>query len=227
MLFLVAEKCQTSACKAANDNRIGRVYWSNAFDAAIADYTEAIRLDPNESVVYYFRAGNYLRIHQYDKAIADFTEAVRIEPENVGFWIRRVSLPLAAGLPDDYRKDLSGMVYRFGKSDELSTEYRVPWLCAVRPDSGADCLLSQIHALGINKLVFDLERADYFGSQMIELLIIAWRYVSPAHGTLALCHVSAAGREVLRVVGLDKFWPLCDTLDEALASPQKRWELCT
>lgn len=117
--------------------------------------------------------------------------------------------------------------YRNGDALVVAANIPIGSLTSTDVRDEADCLLSQLHALGINKLVFDLERADYFGSQMIELLIIAWRYVSPAHGTLALCHVSAAGREVLRVVGLDKFWPLCDTLDEALASPQERWELCT
>jgi len=91
----------------------------------------------------------------------------------------------------------------------------------------ADCLMAQMHESGLKKLVFDLERADYFGSQMIELMIIAWRYVSPAHGALALCHVSAAGREVLRIVGLDKFWPVCNTLDEAIAASQNCSESST
>ena len=88
----------------------------------------------------------------------------------------------------------------------------------------ADCLMAQMHTSGLKKLVFDLERADYFGSQMIELMIITWRYLSPTQGTLALCHVSEAGREVLHVVGLDKFWPVCNTLDEALAASQQGWK---
>ena len=88
----------------------------------------------------------------------------------------------------------------------------------------ADCLLAQMQAEGVKKLVIDLGKANYFGSHMIELMIITWRHLSPAHGILALCQVSETGREVLEAVGLDKFWPVCNTLDEALAAAAPCWE---
>ena len=81
-----------------------------------------------------------------------------------------------------------------------------------------DSLLAQMREWDVHKLVFDMSKADYFGSQMIELMIIAWRRLASVNGMLALCRLSATGREVMHTVGLDKLWPTCNTLDEALAA---------
>jgi tetratricopeptide (TPR) repeat protein len=107
-------------------------------DKAIADYTEAIRLNPRDVGAYYSRGSAYCDKGDYDKAVTDFREAVHIAPENVSLWPWRVLVPLAAGRPDEYRKAISEMVERFGKSDDPWAALMVPWACAVRPDSGAD-----------------------------------------------------------------------------------------
>ena len=46
------------------------------FDGAIAAYTEAIRLNPQNAQSYSGRGLAYLRKGEWDKAIADFTEAI-------------------------------------------------------------------------------------------------------------------------------------------------------
>ena len=50
-------------------------------DKAIADFTEAIRLNPKDAEAYYSRGGAYGEKGDYDKAIADFTEAIRLNPQ--------------------------------------------------------------------------------------------------------------------------------------------------
>jgi tetratricopeptide (TPR) repeat protein len=52
----------------------------NDFDKAIADYTQAIRLDPNYEIAYQSRGALYNFKGDYDKAIADNTQAIRINP---------------------------------------------------------------------------------------------------------------------------------------------------
>ena len=86
----------------------------------------------------------------------------------------------------------------------------------------AEGLMAEVHAEGVTKVVFDMGRAEYFGSQMIELMILVWRYLSPAHGSLVLCRLSPAAREMLQIVGLDTLWPICDTLDDAVAATAVR-----
>ena len=51
------------------------------FDAAIASFTEAIRLKPDYAEVYCARGAVYGMKGDSDKAIADFTEAIRLDPK--------------------------------------------------------------------------------------------------------------------------------------------------
>ena len=51
------------------------------FDKAIADHTEAIRLNPKYASAYHNRGTTYSKKGDHDKAIADYTEAIRLEPE--------------------------------------------------------------------------------------------------------------------------------------------------
>ena len=83
-----------------------------------------------------------------------------------------------------------------------------------------DSLLMQMREWGVQKLVFDMSKAEYFGSQMIELMIIAWRRLASVNGILALCRALGDRAGSLHTVGLDKLWPTCNTLDEALAAPE-------
>jgi tetratricopeptide (TPR) repeat protein len=50
-------------------------------DRAIADYSEAIRLDPKYVNAYYARAFVYHAKGDYDRAITDFNEALRLDPK--------------------------------------------------------------------------------------------------------------------------------------------------
>ena len=51
------------------------------YDKAIADYTEAIRLDPKYAKAYNNRGIAYRHKGEFDKAIADYTEAIRLDPK--------------------------------------------------------------------------------------------------------------------------------------------------
>jgi tetratricopeptide (TPR) repeat protein len=58
-------------------------------DQAIADYTEAIRLDPKGATAYNNRGDSYAKKGEYDQAIADYTEAIRLVPTNPTFYVAR------------------------------------------------------------------------------------------------------------------------------------------
>jgi len=52
------------------------------YERAIADYTEAIRIDPDYAVAYHNRGIAYCLMDDYERAVADYTEAIRLDPDN-------------------------------------------------------------------------------------------------------------------------------------------------
>jgi tetratricopeptide (TPR) repeat protein len=48
-------------------------------DKAVADYNQALRLDPNYASAYYNRGGVYRTMRNFDAAIADFRAAIRLD----------------------------------------------------------------------------------------------------------------------------------------------------
>ena len=69
----------------------GEKYFSERnFDGAIADYTEVIKLEPDNPFAYSKRGISYIQKKELDLAIADFTEAIRLEPNKFGdFYVDR------------------------------------------------------------------------------------------------------------------------------------------
>src|SRR5437016_1925492 len=56
------------------------------YDQAIADYSEAIRLDPKNADIYSRRGTAYQLKSDYDRAIADYSEAIRLDPKNANIY---------------------------------------------------------------------------------------------------------------------------------------------
>ena len=72
-------------------------------EKAIADYDEAIRLDPKYADAFFNRGGVWYHKKEYDKAIADYDEAIRLDPANSGASNSRAWL--LATCPDDKIRD--------------------------------------------------------------------------------------------------------------------------
>ena len=67
---------------AINYNNRGTAYQKKGdLDLAIADYSEALRLDPKYSLPHYNRGLAYVRKGEPDYAISDFSEAIRLNPK--------------------------------------------------------------------------------------------------------------------------------------------------
>jgi anti-anti-sigma regulatory factor len=118
----------------------------------------------------------------------------------------------------------SFLTYRCNDALIVTATESIGSLAATDVRKEADCMMADVRAGGLKKVIFEMSRADYFGSHMIELMVLVWRHLSPLQGTLALCQLSPAAREVLHIVNLDSLWPICDTLEQALAVSSECWE---
>ena len=60
------------------------VAWCRAkeYDKAIADFNEAIRLDPKDAPALQLPGRSLESKEEYDKAIADYNEAIRLDPKH-------------------------------------------------------------------------------------------------------------------------------------------------
>jgi tetratricopeptide (TPR) repeat protein len=62
----------------------GRAYRAKGdLDHAIADYTEAIKIEPNFVLAFYSRGIAYFNKRDYDRAIADYTVSLRLTPRDI------------------------------------------------------------------------------------------------------------------------------------------------
>ena len=94
-LFLGAAFSDSGKPGLAAVERGDRVLAAGDLDLAIAEYTQAMRLDPNASA-YGSRAVAYNLKKDWSKAIADCTRAIQIDPKDArAYWARGVAL--AAG----------------------------------------------------------------------------------------------------------------------------------
>jgi tetratricopeptide (TPR) repeat protein len=75
---------QGTGLVAAYLNRGNRYADRGDDDRAIADYTEAIRLNSKSDYAFYRRSWIYAKRKEHDRAVADANEALRLNPNNVG-----------------------------------------------------------------------------------------------------------------------------------------------
>jgi tetratricopeptide (TPR) repeat protein len=95
-MALSCSKQKTPGAAEANERGLSHAEKGD-HDQAIADFTEAIRLDPKNADAYYSRALSYDLKSDHDQAIADFTEAIRLHPNNAKFYAFRAKAYRALG----------------------------------------------------------------------------------------------------------------------------------
>ena len=58
-------------------------------EEAIADSTEAIRLDPDNPQLYFERAGTHSRLDRYEEAVADYDRVISLDPDHAEAYLGR------------------------------------------------------------------------------------------------------------------------------------------
>lgn len=79
-------------------------------DAAIADFTTAIQLAPDEPLGYFNRGITYDEMGHHDAAISDLTSAIARDPDHVGAYVRRGTARLREGDHDGAFSDFDAAV---------------------------------------------------------------------------------------------------------------------
>jgi anti-anti-sigma factor len=67
------------------------------------------------------------------------------------------------------------------------------------------------------KVLLDMRRTTFIGSNFLGLLIRAWKRLRDRHGELAICQVNEVCGEVLRASKLDMIWQVFPDRDAAIS----------
>jgi len=85
------------------------------YEQAVAAYTEAIELNPNYAVAYFYRGLAYVDLDKYDQAVTDYTKAIELDPNYAAAYNRR-------GLAYNELKEYALAISDFTKAVELDSD---------------------------------------------------------------------------------------------------------
>jgi ABC-type multidrug transport system ATPase subunit len=86
------------------------------YDGAIAQYTEALGLQPDNAEAHFNRGIAYRHKGDNDRAIADYTEAIRLEPDDAEAYYNR-------GIAHDDRKEYDAATADYTEAVRLKPDY--------------------------------------------------------------------------------------------------------
>lgn len=87
---------------------------------AVADYTQALKLDPNDAVLYANRANALKDMKDLDRALLDANKAIKLDSKRAASFFVRGMIYEAAGYPDGARSEYMEAVRR----DPANTDYQ-------------------------------------------------------------------------------------------------------
>ena len=102
----------------ARYNRGVRYYNQDRLDAALADFTEAFRLNPNPAYIHE-RGYTYFRGGDFSRAFDDFSESIRLSPDNPLFLSNRGHVQIFLGNPQAAVVDLTAAIQFKAKYSNL------------------------------------------------------------------------------------------------------------
>jgi tetratricopeptide (TPR) repeat protein len=108
-----------AAASTAAFDRGNAAFDRNDYNKAIAEYTEAVRLDPNAGGAYYNRGQAYIKKGDYDRAIEDYTQVIRIVPNYAAAYRMRSNSYVQRGLELKKREDIKNARADLEKAKQL------------------------------------------------------------------------------------------------------------
>ena len=95
--------------------------YAKDYYGAIADYTKAIELDPNDAIAYNNRGLSKDNLKDYYGAIADYTKAIELDPNAANAYRNR-------GILKEDLGDLNGACADWKKAAELGNADAAGWV---------------------------------------------------------------------------------------------------
>jgi tetratricopeptide (TPR) repeat protein len=100
---------------------------------AFADYTEAIQLEPGETLFYALRGDAWMKKAEYDEATSDLDKAIALAPDRYWYYLTRASLW-------EFRKQFGRRLADFTEAarrgpDNADCHRALAWFLATCPDS--------------------------------------------------------------------------------------------
>ena len=103
-------------------------YGRKEYNKAIADFTDAIRLDPEDTEAYCMRGLAWYDKHEYDIALADYHEAIRLKPGVAWTYVLRSRVLLAKGKYDEAMTDCNEAIRLDPQNAEAYFNRGVAWM---------------------------------------------------------------------------------------------------
>lgn len=70
----------------------------------------------------------------------------------------------------------------------------------------------------VEHVTLDLGEIPYFGSTLLEWMVLIWKRIRARHGRVAICNCSEIGREILAAARFNTLWQICDDRAGAMAT---------
>ena len=120
---------------------------SNEYDQALADFNEAIRLNPDYAPAYVSRAQAWAKKHYRDREIDDYTEAIKRDPNNASFRVARAESWSAQGMHKRAMADFEDALRMEPNNPSFWVSRGNEWRRHLKLD---DAIADYTHALQIN-----------------------------------------------------------------------------
>jgi anti-anti-sigma factor len=76
----------------------------------------------------------------------------------------------------------------------------------------------KLHAEGVQHVTIDLGEIPYFGSTVLEWMVLIWKRIRARGGRLVICNCSEMGHDILKAARFDSLWQICDNRAGAIAT---------
>jgi tetratricopeptide (TPR) repeat protein len=117
------------------------------YDQALADFNDAIRLDPDYAPAYASRAQAWARKHYRDREIADCTEAIQRDPGNASYRVARAESWSAQGMHKRAMADFADALRLDSNNPSIWVSRGNEWRRDLKLD---DAIADYTHALELN-----------------------------------------------------------------------------